>query len=82
MLLDTKKAKYTARLLELPKTHPTAQLLPITLRHGDIHAQPVEQQPLDSGGWAENSNRVAEGIGQRLNKHLSQRLAKDPERKG
>jgi hypothetical protein len=43
ILLDTRKAKYMARLLTLPETHPTAQLLPVTLRHSNAHAQPYEQ---------------------------------------
>jgi hypothetical protein len=51
VLLDARKAQYTARVLGLPDTHPTAQLLPVTLRHGDAHAQPGEQ-PLDDREWA------------------------------
>ncbi|KAL3709895.1 hypothetical protein TMatcc_003686, partial [Talaromyces marneffei ATCC 18224] len=64
-------------LLGLPETHPTAQLLPVTLRHGDTHAQPGEQ-PLDDREWAQSNDKVPKGIGQRLAKHLAQRLTKDP----
>jgi hypothetical protein len=45
-LLDTRKAKYTARLLGLLEAYPTTQLLLITLRHEDVYAQP-RKQPLD-----------------------------------
>ena len=77
VLLDARKAGYVARLLTLPETHPTAQLLPITLRHGDAHAQPGEQ-PLDDREWAVRDGKMPRRIGQRLAKHLAQRLTKDP----
>ena len=77
VLLDTRKARYVARLLTLPDTHPTAQLLPVTFRHGDTHAQPGEQ-PLDDREWAQNGTKAPKRIGQRLAKHLAQRLTKDP----
>lgn len=77
ILLDTRKAKYVARLLTLPETHPTAQLLPVTLRHGDTHAQPYEQ-PLDDREWAQIGGKPPKRIGQRLARHLAERLAKDP----
>ena len=77
VLLDARKAQYTARLLGLPETHPTAQLLPITLRHGDTHAQPGEQ-PLNDREWAQRDDRMPRRIGQRLAKHLARRLTKDP----
>uniref|UniRef100_A0A093V4Z1 Putative RNA-directed DNA polymerase from transposon X-element n=1 Tax=Talaromyces marneffei PM1 TaxID=1077442 RepID=A0A093V4Z1_TALMA len=77
VLLDARKARYVTRLLGLPETHPTAQLLPVTLRHGDTHAQPGEQ-PLDDREWAQSNDKVPKRIGQRLAKHLAQRLTKDP----
>ncbi|KAL3704612.1 hypothetical protein TMatcc_008283 [Talaromyces marneffei ATCC 18224] len=77
VLLDARKAGYVTRLLGLPETHLTAQLLPVTLRHGDTHAQPGEQ-PLDDREWALSNDRVPKRIGQRLAKHLAQRLTKDP----
>ena len=77
VLLDARKARYVARLLTLPDTHPTAQLLPITLRHGDAYAQPGEQ-PVDDREWAQNRAQAPKRIGQRLAKHLAQRLTKDP----
>ncbi|EED23618.1 reverse transcriptase, putative [Talaromyces stipitatus ATCC 10500] len=77
VLLDARVARYTARLLALPDTHPTAQILPVTLRHGDLHAQPGEQ-PLDDREWASRDNKVLNRLGQRLAKHLAQRLNRDP----
>ncbi|EED20333.1 hypothetical protein TSTA_035590, partial [Talaromyces stipitatus ATCC 10500] len=56
VLLDARVARYTARLLALPDTHPTAQILPVTLRHGDLHAQPGEQ-PRDDREWASRDNK-------------------------
>jgi ribonuclease HI len=76
VLLDTRKAKYTARLLGLPETHLTARLIPVTLRHGDIQAQPGEQ-PLDDREWAQSNQKTPKRIGQRLAKHLAQRLTRD-----
>ncbi|EED20341.1 reverse transcriptase, putative [Talaromyces stipitatus ATCC 10500] len=76
-LLDARVAQYTARLLTLPDTHPTAQILPVTLRHGDLHAQPGEQ-PLDDREWASRDNKMPNRLGQRLAKHLAQRLSRDP----
>jgi hypothetical protein len=77
VLLDARKASYVARLLTQPETHPTAQLLPVTLRHGDAYAQPAEQ-PLEDREWAQRGNKAPKRIGQRLAKHLAQRLTKDP----
>ncbi|EED15087.1 reverse transcriptase, putative, partial [Talaromyces stipitatus ATCC 10500] len=77
VLMDARVARYTARLLALPDTHPTAQILPVTLRHGDLHAQPGEQ-PLDDREWASRDNKVLNRLGQRLAKHLAQRLNRDP----
>ncbi|EED11676.1 reverse transcriptase, putative [Talaromyces stipitatus ATCC 10500] len=76
-LLDARVAQYTARLLTLPDTHPTAQILPGTLRHGDLHAQPGEQ-PLDDREWTSRDNKMPNRLGQRLAKHLAQRLSRDP----
>ncbi|EED21743.1 hypothetical protein TSTA_089820 [Talaromyces stipitatus ATCC 10500] len=76
-LLDARVAQYTARLLTLPDTHPTAQILPVTLRYGDLHAQPGEQ-PLDDREWASRDNKVPNRLSQRLAKHLAQRLSRDP----
>ena len=48
----------------------------MTLRHGDAYAQPGEQ-PLDDQEWAVRDNKMPKRIGQRLAKHLAQRLTKD-----
>jgi hypothetical protein len=39
-LLEARQLGYTTRLLGLPKDHPARQILPITFRDGDQHAQP------------------------------------------
>jgi hypothetical protein len=42
-LLEARQLSYTTRLLGLPTNQPTQQILPITFREGDQHAQPGEQ---------------------------------------
>jgi ribonuclease HI len=79
VLLDSRVTGYTTRLLTLPETHPAALILPITLRHGDTHAQPGEQ-PLNDREWAARDTKVPKRLGQRLAKHLAQRLKEDPSR--
>lgn len=44
--LDSRRLRYTTRLLNLPDYHPAAQLLLETLRYGDAYAQRNEQ-PLE-----------------------------------
>jgi hypothetical protein len=42
-LLDIKRQQYIQRLLGLPLGHPAAEILPITFKEEDAHAQPREQ---------------------------------------
>jgi hypothetical protein len=42
-LLEARQLGYTTRILGLPKDHPARQVLPVTFREGDQHAQPGEQ---------------------------------------
>jgi hypothetical protein len=55
-LLDTKRRQYAQRLLGLPLGHPTAEILPITFREGNAHAQPREQ-PIKDQAWATPTHR-------------------------
>ena len=42
-LLNNRQRRYTQRLLGLPLSNDTRKILPETLRDGDAHAQPGEQ---------------------------------------
>ncbi len=53
ILLDFRQHKYAYRLLSLPDSIPTKDILPITLRRGDGHTQP-EDQPEHDSAWAGN----------------------------
>ncbi|EED15972.1 conserved hypothetical protein [Talaromyces stipitatus ATCC 10500] len=68
---------WAQRIQILINKQARAQILPVTLRHGDLHAQPGEQ-PLDDREWASRDNKVLNRLGQRLAKHLAQRLNRDP----
>lgn len=57
ILLDAREATYVTRRLGLPETHDTANLLPVRVRHWDVHAHPGEQ-PLDDEEWAQSSDKV------------------------
>ena len=65
-LLEARQLGYTIRLLGLPNDQPVRQILPITFREGDHHAQPGEQ-PIGDRAWAETqSARGTWSLGQHL----------------
>ena len=53
ILLDFRQRKYAYRILSLPDSIPTKDILPITLPIGDGNAQP-EDQPENDSAWASN----------------------------
>ena len=72
-LLEAWQLGYTTQLLGLPINQPTRQILPVTLRDGDQHAQPGEQ-PIGDRAWAEATPR---GRGPwSLGQHLARQLGK------
>ena len=48
IMLDFRQRMYAYRLLSLPDSMPTKDILPVTLRVGDGNAQPEDQPELDS----------------------------------
>ena len=78
-LLEARQLGYTARLLGLPTNQPTQQILPVTFREGDQHAQPGEQ-PLGDRAWAEETprGRGPWSLGQHLARQLGKSLRTDP----
>ena len=77
-LLEGRQLGYTTRILGLPKDQPTRQILPVTFREGDQHAQPGEQ-PIGDRAWAERTPRgqASRGRGQwSLGQHLARQLGK------
>lgn len=54
ILLDYRQRRYTHRLLSLPDSHPTKEILPISLREGDKGFQPGEV-PENTLIWTENA---------------------------
>ncbi|QKX53974.1 uncharacterized protein TRUGW13939_01054 [Talaromyces rugulosus] len=76
-LLDSKQRRYALRLLGLPQGHPAAEILPITLREGDAHAQPGEQ-PLEDRAWATPTRRGPWKLGMGLARRLREALTADP----
>jgi hypothetical protein len=76
-LLDDRQLNYATRLIGLPGNQPTKQVLPITLREGDRHAQPGEQ-PVEDRAWAETPARGFQSLGQQLARQLAQALPIDP----
>ena len=78
-LLDTKQRRYAVRLLGLPPGHPTAEVLPISLREGDAHAQPGEQ-PLGDRAWATPTRRGPWTLGLGLARRVRESMATDPSR--
>jgi ribonuclease HI len=76
-LLDDRQLRYTTRLLGLPRGQPTKQVLPVTLREGDRHAQPGEQ-PANDRKWAEAHARGFQSLGQHLARQLAMALPVDP----
>jgi hypothetical protein len=55
-LLESRQLGYAIRLLSLPGNHPAKEVLPVTFREGDQHAQPGEQ-PINDRIWAEAPGR-------------------------
>jgi ribonuclease HI len=77
-LLEARQLGYTTRLLSLPENQPTRQILPVTFRDGDRHAQPGEQ-PLGDRAWAEPpTSRCSGSLGQHLARQLGRSLGTDP----
>jgi ribonuclease HI len=77
-LLEARQLGYTVRLLGLPNDQPVRQILPITFREGDHHAQPGEQ-PIGDRAWAETqSARGTWSLGQHLARQLAKSLKTDP----
>ncbi|KAL2008564.1 hypothetical protein VTN00DRAFT_6758 [Thermoascus crustaceus] len=78
-LLKARQLGYTIRLLGLPNSHPARQVLPVTFREGDCHAQPGEQ-PIGDRVWAEVSGRGPWSLGQHLACQIAGTLKIDPSR--
>jgi ribonuclease HI len=76
-LLDTKRRQYTRRLLGLPLRHPAAEILPITFRERDAHAQPGEQ-PIEDRAWATPTRKGPWTLGIGLARKLHEAMATDP----
>jgi ribonuclease HI len=76
-LLEARQLGYAARILGLPTNQPTRQILPVTFRDGDQHAQPGEQ-PTGDRAWAEETPRGPWSLGQHLARQLGKSLRIDP----
>ncbi len=74
LMLDFRQRMYAYRLLSLPESIPTKDILPITLRIGDGNAQPEDQPELDSI-WASNQHITT--YGQQLARQVSVRFSID-----
>ncbi len=48
ILLDSRQRAYALRIISLPDSIPTKDILPITLRSGDVDAQPEDLPEYDS----------------------------------
>ena len=75
ILLDFRQRKYACRLLSLPDSIPTKDILPITLRVGDGNARP-ESQPEQDSLWASSQHIIT--YGHRLARQVSVRFSIDP----
>ncbi len=75
MLLDFRQRKYAYRLFSLPDSISTKDILPITLRIGDGHAQ-LEDQPEHDSAWAGNGPIAT--YSQRLARQVSIGFTIDP----
>lgn len=75
IMLDFRQRMYAYRLLSLPDSVPTKEILPITLQIGDGNAQPEDQPELDYI-WA--SNQRITTYGQQLARQVSVRFSIDP----
>ncbi|KAL2012180.1 hypothetical protein VTN00DRAFT_4898 [Thermoascus crustaceus] len=78
-LLAAKQLGYAVRLLGLPGNHLARQILPVSFRDGDQHAQP-EEQPEGDMVWAERSARRQGpwSLGQQLAYQLAGTIPIDP----
>ena len=76
-VLNARQLGYTRRLLGLPSSHPGHQVLPATLREGDVWAQPGEP-PSDDREWAAASTQRPKSLGQHLARQLARALPVDP----
>jgi hypothetical protein len=71
--LDRRQRQYTLRFLGLPRSHPAREVLPVSFREGDQHAQPGVQ-PLHDLAWVEGPReRGPWSLGQ----HLAAKLANE-----
>ena len=55
VLLEAGQLRYSTRLLSLPKSHPAKEILPVSFREGDQHAQLGEQIPGTDNGLRETT---------------------------
>lgn len=62
-LLNNRQRRYAQKLLALPNDNTLRSILPETLRDGDAHVQPGEQEP---SNWDWISARNMKNLGQRL----------------
>ena len=67
-LLSNRQRRYAHRILSLPQDNPTRNILPLTFRVGDAHAQPGE---IKSGDWDWLEDHKAKTLGQRLANSLA-----------
>jgi hypothetical protein len=78
VMLNARQRGYTARLLGLPRNHPGHQILPVSFREGDRHAQAGEQEE-DDLQWAQTSiPRGLQSLGQHLARNFASTLRQDP----
>ena len=75
ILLDSRQQAYADRILYLPDSIPTKNILPITLRIGDRMAQPEELPEYDLI-WS--TNQRIKTYGQHLAKQVSVGFSIDP----
>lgn len=76
-ILEARQLGYTTRVHSLPGYHPAKQILLVTFREGDQHAQPGEQS-LEDRVWAEPGSRSLWSLGQHLARQLAKILPVDP----
>ena len=75
VLLDFRQRAYAYRIISLPDSIPTKDILPITLREGDGHAQP-EDLPENDSIWS-TTQRIRT-YGQHLARQISVGFCIDP----
>ncbi|POS82121.1 hypothetical protein EPUL_006259, partial [Erysiphe pulchra] len=67
-LLNNRQRRYAHHILSLPQDNPTRNILPLTFRVGDAHAQPGE---IKSGDWDWLEDHKVKTLGQRLANSLT-----------